>query len=97
MNQERIFKVLMGPHVSEKSTRAAEVYRHVVFHVVADATKPEIKQAVEQLFAVKVDAVRVLNVKGKTKQTRFGIGRRDNLRKAYVRLAEGHDIDFMGE
>jgi large subunit ribosomal protein L23 len=94
MNQERIYKVLVGPHISEKATIVADNGDQVVFRVVADATKSEIKRAVEQLFEVKVAAVRVLNTKGKTKRTRFGMGRRNNMRKAYVRLAAGQDIDF---
>jgi large subunit ribosomal protein L23 len=94
MNQERIYKVLLGPHISEKATIAADNGGQVVFRVVADATKPEIKRAVEQLFEVKVVAVRVLNTKGKTKRTRFGIGRSSDVRKAYVHLAAGQDIDF---
>jgi large subunit ribosomal protein L23 len=97
MNQERIFRVLLGPHVSEKATVVAEDSGHVVFRVASDATKLEIRRAVEQLFEVKVDSVRVLNAKGKTKRTRFGMGRRDNIRKAYVRLAAGHDIDFVSQ
>lgn len=94
MNQERIYKVLLGPHISEKATMAGE-NDSVVFRVAADATKPEIKKAVEQLFDVKVEAVRVLNRKGKLKRTARGMGKRSSLRKAYVRLAEGQDIDFQ--
>jgi large subunit ribosomal protein L23 len=97
MNQERIFKVLLGPHISEKATIVAEDAQQVVFRVAADATKPEIKKAVEQLFEVKVDSVRVLNAKGKVKRNMRGLGKRKDVRKAYVRLAEGHDIDFIGE
>jgi large subunit ribosomal protein L23 len=97
MNQERIFKVLLGPHISEKATIVADDAKQVVFRVASDATKPEIKKAVEQLFEVKVRSVRVLNVKGKVKRTARGIGKRKDIRKAYVRLAEGHDIDFIGE
>ncbi|MEH6469684.1 MAG: 50S ribosomal protein L23 [Halopseudomonas sp.] len=97
MNQERIFKVLLGPHISEKATIVAEDSQQVVFRVASDATKPEIKKAVEQLFEVKVANVCVLNAKGKTKRTANGMGQRKSIRKAYVRLAEGHDIDFVGE
>ncbi|MFT6914178.1 MAG: large subunit ribosomal protein L23 [Motiliproteus sp.] len=97
MNQERIFKVLLGPHISEKATIVAEDAQQVVFRVASDATRPEIKKAVEQLFDVKVANVNVLNVKGKTKRTAHGMGQRKSIRKAYVRLAEGHDIDFVGE
>jgi large subunit ribosomal protein L23 len=94
MNQERIYKVLLGPHISEKSTIVADNAGHVVFRTIAGATKSEIKRAVEKLFEVKVDLVRVLNMKGKTKRTRSGMSRRANIRKAYVRLAQGHHIDF---
>jgi len=93
MNQERIYKVLLGPHISEKATIAAD-NGQFVFRVAPDATKPEIKAAVEQLFEVKVSNVQVLNTKGKTKRTARGMGKRNDLRKAYVRLADGHDIDF---
>lgn len=93
MNQERIYKVLLGPHISEKATVAAD-NGQFVFRVAPDATKPEIKAAVEQLFEVKVRNVQVLNLKGKTKRTARGMGKRNDVRKAYVRLADGHDIDF---
>ena len=96
MMQERLLKVLLAPHVSEKSTVAAEKHHQVVFRVATDASKPEIKQAVEQLFNVQVADVRVANVKGK--QKRFGriMGRRSGWKKAYVSLKPGFDIDFMG-
>ncbi|TVQ67761.1 50S ribosomal protein L23 [Nitrincola schmidtii] len=95
MNPERIYKVLLGPHISEKATIVADGSQQVVFRVASDATKPEIKKAVEQLFNVKVDGVNVLNVKGKTKRTQRGLGKRNDVRKAYVRLADGSEIDFM--
>jgi large subunit ribosomal protein L23 len=94
MNQERIYKVLLGPHISEKATVVADKSGQFVFRVAPDATKPEIKTAVEQLFEVKVRSVQVLNVKGKTKRTARGVGKRNDVRKAYVSLADGHDIDF---
>jgi large subunit ribosomal protein L23 len=94
MNQERIYKVLLGPHISEKATVVADKDGQFVFRVAPDATKPEIKAAVEQLFEVKVRNVQVLNIKGKTKRTARGVGKRSNVRKAYVRLVDGHDIDF---
>ena len=97
MNQERIYQVLLGPHIPEKATIVVDDGGQVVIRVAADAPKPEIKKAVEQLFEVKVASVRVLNDKGKAKRTRYGIGHKDNIRKAYVRLAEGHDIDFIAE
>ena len=94
MNKERLMQVLVSPVISEKSTLAAEVNRQFVFKVAPDASKPEIKKAVELMFDVKVDDVRVVNIKGK--QKRFGtiMGRRNGVRKAYVKLAEGSDIDF---
>jgi large subunit ribosomal protein L23 len=95
MNQERLLKVLSAPHVSEKATLATESGK-IVLKVATDATKLEIKHAVEALFDVKVDHVRTLNVKGKTKRTGMRMGKRSDWKKAYVTLAEGHDIDFMG-
>ena len=96
MNQERLMKVLLGPVISEKSTLAADKNGQFVFRVTTDATKQEIGRAVEMLFDVQVDNVRVLNVKGKRK--RFGArnGRRSDWRKAYGRLKPGQDIDFGG-
>lgn len=94
MNQERLYKVLVGPVISEKASIAAEQGNQVVFKVAKDADKREIKKAVESLFKVSVESVRVLNRKGKTKRTRYGLGRQSDLKKAYVRLAEGQDINF---
>ncbi|MGI3132157.1 MULTISPECIES: 50S ribosomal protein L23 [Halopseudomonas] len=94
MNQERIFKVLLGPHVSEKATVLADGQNQFVFKVDTTATKLEIKKAVEQLFNVKVKAVSTLNVKGKTKRTIRGLGKRNDWKKAYVSLEAGQDIDF---
>ena len=96
MKQERLMKVLLGPHVSEKTTRAAEQANQVVFKVIPDATKPEIKQAVEMLFEVKVDDVTVSNVRGKIKRSGQAFGKRKNWKKAYVRLEAGQDINFLG-
>lgn len=94
MNQERLFKVLLGPQVTEKAALAAESANTVVFKVAVDSTKLEVKAAIEKLFNVNVEGVRILNVKGKTKRTRYGLGKRNDWKKAYVRLAEGQDIDF---
>ena len=94
MNRERIFKVLVAPHISEKATILADKNDQYVFRIAPDATKPEIKKAVEALFDVKVQSVQTVNIKGKTKRTARGIGKRNDVRKAYVRLADGHDIDF---
>jgi large subunit ribosomal protein L23 len=96
MNQERIMKVLIAPVVSEKSTRLADENRQFVFKVVKDASKPEIRKAVELMFDVKVDAVQVTNVKGKIKRSGSRLGKRSDWKKAFVTLAEGHDINFMG-
>jgi large subunit ribosomal protein L23 len=95
MNQERIYKVLLGPLVSEKATQAAELNNQFVFKVSSDASKPEIKAAVEQLFDVKVSKVQTVNIKGKTKRSKFGMGKRNDVHKAYVTLQEGQDIDFV--
>lgn len=96
MNQERLLKVLLGAHVTEKSTLAADAARQFVFKVATNATKPEVKRAVEQLFEVEVEGVQMVNVKGKSK--RFGrlLGKRSDFKKAYVRLKPGHDINFAG-
>lgn len=94
-NQERLMKVLLAPHISEKANRLAERYNQVVFKVLPDAAKPEIKDAVELMFKVKVKGVTVVNVKGKRK--RFGAiyGRRSDWKKAYVSLESGQEIDFL--
>ncbi|MCH2098275.1 MAG: 50S ribosomal protein L23 [Pseudomonadales bacterium] len=94
MNLERLYKVLLGPHISEKSTLAGEASNSYTFKVVPDATKPEIKAAVEQIFEVRVESVNTMNVKGKVKRTMRGTSRRKNWKKAIVRLAEGQAIDF---
>ena len=97
MNQERLYNVLIGPIVSEKSTMIADRNEQVAFRVVQDATKTEVKAAVEMLFKVKVESVQILNQKGKEK--RFGRfnGRRGHVRKAYVSLAAGQEINFAQE
>lgn len=98
MNQERILKVLLAPHVSEKATILAEQEaKQFVFKVAKDATKREIKKAVETLFEVEVKSVSTLNVKGKRK--RFGLveGKRSDWKKAYVSLKPGQDIDYVAE
>ena len=94
MNQERLMKVLLSPVVSEKAAMAADKANQYTFKVTTDATKPEIAKAVELLFDVKVDDVRVVNMKGKRK--RFGSiqGKRNDWKKAYVRLQQGQEIDF---
>lgn len=96
MNQERIANVLLSPHISEKSTRIGDKANQFIFKVLKDARKPEIKRAVEQMFKVEVESVQVTNMRGK--KTGGGTrrsGRRADWKKAYVRLKDGHDIDFM--
>ncbi|MGE5522302.1 MAG: 50S ribosomal protein L23 [Rhodospirillaceae bacterium] len=92
--QERLMQVLLAPVVSEKGTYVADKNEQVIFRVTGDATKPEIKAAVELMFKVKVESVKVLNVRGKEK--RFGrfMGRRNNWKKAYVCLKPGQEINF---
>jgi len=96
MNQERLMTVLVGPHVSEKSSLVAEKHNQMCFKVRRDSTKKEIAQAVEMMFEVKVENVQVSNVKGKVKRFGQTLGKRADWKKAYVTLAEGHDIDFLG-
>ncbi|ABZ78672.1 Ribosomal protein L25/L23 [Shewanella halifaxensis HAW-EB4] len=96
ISEERLLKVILAPHISEKSTVNAEKNNTVVFRVAIDATKAEVKAAVAQLFEVEVDSVRTLVNKGKTKRTGARTGRRSDWKKAYVTLAEGADIDFVG-
>lgn len=96
MNQERLMQVLLRPHISEKSTRTADRNRQVVFAVDPTATKAEIKAAVEQLFEVKVEEVQVANMRGKVKRFGRTPGKRQDWKKAYVKLQEGNDIDFLG-
>ena len=94
--EERLMTVLEGPLLTEKGAISAEMHNQVVFKVRTDATKTEIRKAVELLFEVKVEGVQVINYRGKNK--RFGMtrGRRNDWKKAYVRLAEGSQIDFLG-
>lgn len=93
-NQERLLNVIRAPHISEKTAMAGEQENQYVFKVAVDATKPEIKAAVESVFNVSVEQVRVINMKGKVRRTRNGLGRRNDWKKAYVSLAEGQQIDF---
>lgn len=94
ISQERLLQVLLAPQISEKATFIADKNEQVVFKVASDATKPEVKAAVEELFKVQVESVQVANVKGKTK--RFGkmMGRRKDWKKAFVCLKPGQEINF---
>ena len=93
----RLASVLLAPIVSEKATQVAEKHNQVLFKVLRDATKPEIKAAVELMFKVEVKGVSVVNTKGKTKRFGRSIGRRDNIRKAYVTLKPGQELNLAGE
>lgn len=93
---ERLMSVLLGPHVSEKTTNVADQYNQFVFKVRRDSTKSEISRAVELLFDVTVKNVQVVNCRGKIKRFGQDYGRRQNWKKAYVTLAEGQNIDFIG-
>lgn len=93
MNQERLMSVLIGPHVSEKSTTLLSEANQVVFKVRRDADKQEVRRAVEMMFEVEVENVTIANVRGKVKRFGASIGRRQNWKKAYVRLAPGQKIE----
>jgi len=92
--QERLMQVVLAPVISEKGTFIADKNNQVVFRVVTDATKPEIKAAVELMFKVQVDSVQVVNVRGKGKRFGQSVGRRRHWKKAYVCLKEGQEINF---
>ena len=95
MNPERMYQVILGPHVSEKSAMMTEENNQYVFKVAVNASRLEIKEAVEAIFKVVVSDLQVLNVKGKTKRSARGrIRRKSDWKKAYVRLEAGHEIDF---
>ncbi|WP_291993944.1 50S ribosomal protein L23 [Candidatus Accumulibacter sp. ACC003] len=95
MNQERLLQVLLAPQISEKATFVADKYEQVIFRVVSDATKPEVKGAVELLFKVTVKSVQIANVKGKHKKFGRSMGRRKGWKKAYVCLNAGQEINFV--
>ncbi len=95
MNQERLFTVLVEPHFSEKISIQGESSNQYGFKVAPDASKAEIKEAVETLFSVKVEKVSTLNVKGKAKRNARGVSRKRTWKKAYVRVAAGQELDFM--
>ena len=96
-SEGRLAQVLIAPIVSEKATMAAEKHNQVLFKVMRDATKPEIKAAVELMFKVTVDSVQTVQHKGKTKRFGKGSGRRDHVKKAYVCLTAGQELNFSGE
>ena len=94
MNNERLYKIILGAHISEKATVIADAANQFAFKVINDATGPEIKEAVERIYEVEVKKVSVMNVKGKVKRSWRGTSRKPSWKKAYVSLAAGHDIDF---
>jgi len=96
MSNNRLYQVILSPRVTEKSTRVGEEGNQYVFHVVNDASKSEVKGAVEMLFDVSVESVRIVKVKGKTKSFKMRPGKRSDWKKAYVRVQEGQVIDFLG-
>ena len=96
-DEGRLMNVLVAPIVSEKATMVGEKSNAVTFKVLQDATKPEIKAAVELMFKVEVKGVSVTNIKGKTKRFGKSIGRRDHVRKAYVTLKAGQELNLVGE
>jgi len=95
MNRERLFTVLLEPHFTEKASSLGDAGNQYAFKVAPDASKAEIKEAVEALFDVSVENVSTLNVKGKRKRTMRGLSRKKNWKKAYVRVAAGQELDFM--
>ncbi|PIE00202.1 MAG: 50S ribosomal protein L23 [Thiothrix nivea] len=97
MNQNQLYQVLLAPRMTEKTVLLAESSNQYVFKVAKTATKQEIKQAVETLFEVKVDRVRTVNMKGKQKNFSRRAGKRNDWKKAYIRLAEGQSLDASAE
>ncbi|MDH5649829.1 MAG: 50S ribosomal protein L23 [Gammaproteobacteria bacterium] len=95
MKDEQLYQVILAPHISEKSTQAADKHAQYVFRVADTATKPMIKKAVEKMFEVKVDSIQVQNVRGKMKYGKHP-GKRRNWKKAFVKLQSGQEIDFIG-
>ena len=93
-NQERLLQILLAPQISEKATFIADKNEQVVFFVTSDATKPEVKAAVELLFKVEVESVQISNLKGKVKRFGKTMGRRSDSKKAFVCLKPGQEINF---
>ena len=96
MNDSRLYNILLTPHISEKTALGAEMESRHTFKVASDATKLEVRKAVETLFKVNVTSVQIQNVKGKVKRFGAGTGKRSDWKKATVRLADGQDLDFVG-
>ena len=96
MNKNRLYQVLLSPRVTEKTARVGDISNQYVFQVAPDANKAEVRAAVEELFEVNVESVRIVNVKGKSKSFRMRPGKRNDWKKAYVRVQEGQTLDFLG-
>lgn len=94
MNEKRMYEIIKGPHTTEKSVRLSDKHHQIAFKVAPDATKYEIKEAIQKLFSVTVTDIRTVNIGGKRKQFKQREGRRSGSRKAYISLAEGHDINL---
>ncbi len=97
VSEERMLKVLLAPVISEKATHVADKYEQVVFRVMRDATKPEVKAAVENLFKVEVESVKMLNRIGKQKRSGKTVGRKNHVKHAYICLKPGQEINFTEE
>ncbi len=95
MNAERLYNVLLEPHISEKGSILGDKSNQYAFKVAPNATKAEIKLAVEEIFGVKVQGVSTLNVRGKVKRSWRGLSKKKNWKKAYVRVASGQELDYM--
>ena len=97
MSDSALYNIILAPHVSEKGTQLADSAQQVVFKVAIDATKPQIRRAVEKLFSVEVESVQVVRHKGKKKNFGRIPGKRKDWKKAYIRLKQGQDIDFLAD
>jgi large subunit ribosomal protein L23 len=97
MSDSALYNVILAPHVSEKGTKLADTASQVVFKVAIDATKPQIRRAIEKLFSVEVESVQVVRQKGKQKNFGRIAGKRKDWKKAYIRLKPGQDIDFLAD
>ena len=97
MSDSALYNIILAPHVSEKGTQLADSAQQVVFKVAIDATKPQIRRAIEKLFSVEVESVQVVRHKGKKKNFGRVPGKRKDWKKAYIRLKQGQDIDFLAD
>ena len=96
-NIDKSLQTILAPQITEKATMIADKNNQIAFKVTKDATKSEVKMAIETMFKVEVDSVNILNIKGKTKRSRTGMGKRNDWKKAYVCLKPGQEINFTGE